>query len=428
MYEGRDINAAGHRAVAVKVFTVEAVGTSAEFDALCDEVEKAQDAPHPNLIALLSLERSFGRACLVMEWAGKRTLVDVLRAQGAVRPSAALDRLGQAIEASEHAAAHGLRPLEFGLNQILVGRPDSTVAGEPASHAREDILKFDALGFKPEVGALPTWAGGITIAPGQSPHSRLTWDVGELAEARCIRALAALFFELVDGAPPPPGLNGSGAGVAANFLSLAPLGEAGNAVLRRGLRPEPDFENARAFYEQLRAAIPASAAKREAAVVDPRSVPLVAPESSTQSRLEDAAETEAPGSRGARASVAGRGRRRLFTPLIAGGGALCALIVVVVVGQMQRPGETPVPPATAAASPTPAPVAKPVEAESVAVRPCRAAGGFNPGADRQSQHACRSGRGGGGRYAEPPTGAVARPGVRFPHRPVGRVARGFSGG
>ena len=143
-----------------------------------------------------------------------------------------------------------MRRLELGLHQILVKLPDSDAPLATAPNVpRTAALKIDALGAAWRIDEL-TWTGVATVLP---PPRRLNRDTSSsidgLVENSQLHALGLLFYELVNGAPPPAGC--TVADRDGDYIGVPILREGGNAVLRRALSLNPRFATDTEFFEAL---------------------------------------------------------------------------------------------------------------------------------------------------------------------------------
>jgi serine/threonine protein kinase len=260
VFQAQDILSGDGRLVAVKAFNPELVITPQDYESLTAEVAKVRGARHANLLEIFALERSCDHACLIMEWGGEVTLVDVLRQRGVITLGEGLALLKQAATAADYASAQDLRRLELGLHQILIttgkaGLLDSAqqIGALLASGSPSIALKIDALGAARNSGDLVTWAGDVTLLPQRVLDRDTRSSIDGLIEGTYLHALGLLFYELINGAPPPAGY--TEAINEGHYPTLPVLGEAGNGIMRRALSANPGFASNGEFFESLARAL-----------------------------------------------------------------------------------------------------------------------------------------------------------------------------
>ncbi len=211
------------------------------------QVEKAAATHHAHLLRVDGIEAVEGASFLVLEWTDGFTLLQLLRSRRELAAAEALTLVSQAAEAIDHAIAHHVTNLEIELHQIFVHFAESpadraTLLHAPLAEWPEFSVKVHPLGISRELGASDTISGQTVV--GSFP----TLGPGEAAPGpRCVRALAAITYELLGGNLSPLGLSDG----QIRYSPLAALSEAGNDVLRRALENEPPFRNAREFHRAL---------------------------------------------------------------------------------------------------------------------------------------------------------------------------------
>ena len=247
LFEARDLSTET-RIVAAKVFHPPWFAAAQDYQRLSAEANKVRAVPHPGLLEIVVVGRWQYAVCLFMEWAGGHTLVDVLRQRGTLSTREALAFLQQAAVVADHACRHDLGWLGFDLRQILIlppgACPTETETNPSPFLSRMPLsgqLKIDAIGRIHCSDEPATWARGVTVTP--APPARPNGPSGgsdSLPESRYLHALAALFYELLSGAPPP--------GI---YAVLPRLCEASNASLRNVLATGCGFGSNVEFFEEL---------------------------------------------------------------------------------------------------------------------------------------------------------------------------------
>ena len=254
VFEGRNLGADGDR-VTITALLPELFSHSGSSDDLSDEVRLIQASTHPHLTRLYALERSDdgNKRFLVEEWMNGGTLADLLAARNGVLPvPEGLRLLGQAAAAVDHAVSRRLKHLDLAIHEVSLHIPASVASPEPAG-PRESVaramngwlswsLKVNPLGAIGEHTELDTWAGEVTLVPGMGAVP------GDGLAATYLRALAALIYELLGGAPGSWRANAAPRG---QYISLPALNEAANGVLRQPFVGEIAFASSRSFYEAL---------------------------------------------------------------------------------------------------------------------------------------------------------------------------------
>ncbi|MEO8350246.1 MAG: protein kinase [Chthoniobacteraceae bacterium] len=211
------------------------------------QVEKAAATHHPHLLRVDGIEAVEGASFLVQEWTDGFTLLELLRSRRELETAEALTLAGQAAEGIDHAITHHLTHLEIELHQVFVRIAEPATDRETLLHAPlaewpEFSVKVNPLGISRELGASDTLTGQTIV--GGFP----TLDRGEaLPGPRCVRALAAVTYELLGGNLSPLGLSDG----QIRYSPLAALSEAGNDVLRQALDREPPFRTTREFHRAL---------------------------------------------------------------------------------------------------------------------------------------------------------------------------------
>ncbi len=279
MFHARD--RAAQREVRLVVLHSELAENSDALTQVEREVENLQKSPHPNLLAVLGIERVEHFSFFIMEWTNGFTLLDALRARQEIDASEVLTLLQQAAHGIDFALSHGLKRLDLTLNQIAIDFSGQSVTSETAVGAWPQFaLKFNALGLTREFATSDTWAGdqtivgGIAAAAGDSGTTNLA--------AKYVRSLAALVYELLGGSLPPVMLASEDSQLAPRYVPLAGLPETGNEVLKRALDPARAFASAQDFFLALQSATAGALKKNggaSSAILKPARASHPAPES-----------------------------------------------------------------------------------------------------------------------------------------------------
>ena len=265
VFQARDLRGEG-QTVALKVLHPELLITPTDHDALRAEIAKVRAAPHhPGLLRLLDFEGARESTYLVTEWSGGLTLVDLLRNRGRLTIAEALQLLKQAASLTDFARANGLDRLELHLHQIFV-LPAGLATGFSSSSNDDETaallaktplavnLLIDPIGLARDDGQLVTWSGDLTLLSSQPPILPGSSDGCEDTRATSyLQSLARVFYELIEGAPPPGGQWPAQSG--GQVFMVPGLGEAGSAILRRGLSAAHGFSTDTEFFEMLARAV-----------------------------------------------------------------------------------------------------------------------------------------------------------------------------
>lgn len=243
------------REVRLVVVTPGLIEDPQAFTTLEHDVEKLQKLEHRNVLQVISLELADVHTLLVMEWTRGFSLVELLRTRREIEPEDTLPIVKQLASAADFATEHQLERVDFALHRLAVDFPemrDTAAADElkrrPVAGWPVFLAKVNPIGFARVLSSSDTWAGGQTIVGGISGEN-LAKTSGE-SMANHLRAVAAVTYELLGGSP----LLGASGGLhnpSGRYVPLAMLSERGNDVLKRALQPDPGFENARAYHEEL---------------------------------------------------------------------------------------------------------------------------------------------------------------------------------
>ncbi len=297
---------------AIKVLHAELIGTAAERDRLGEEVRLIQEASHPQLTRILSLDTLLSQETvfLVEEWLHGFTLLDFLAVRGGALPvEEALRLLEQAAAVADHAENRRLERLDFALHQFhlhfpvpagnMADDPDAARAPMQTLMAQWPAwtLKLNPLGALRKGLEASTWAGDVTLIPGGPASASADNAVGRSSPAvrdLYTRGVAQLVYELLGGAPASPVY---AAERQSKYVSLPALNEEANAVLQRALSESAAFADATEFYTAIGRAsgrgsigVPVAKGFHAPAVLAARHLPLA------RSRVETgAASVERPG-------------------------------------------------------------------------------------------------------------------------------------
>jgi len=234
--------------VRILVLHPEFLGDPTACTGLEREVEKLKPVQHPNLLGVYDFETIEQASFLALEWTNGFSLLELLRARRELAADETLALLRQAAAGVDHALAHGLGGLEFGLHQIFVHFVQpvekdallrAAVSGWP-----EFVVKIYPLAFARDLASSQTWAGGKTMVGDAAAAAHPDAE----ARPRYLQALAALGYELLGGTLSPAALGGT---AAPRCAPLSTLSEEGNEVLRRALDPARSFASAGEFCTAL---------------------------------------------------------------------------------------------------------------------------------------------------------------------------------
>ncbi|MBS0657123.1 MAG: tetratricopeptide repeat protein [Verrucomicrobia bacterium] len=233
----------GMRPVALRAVRAGLMETPAAQEAFQRGASLIAQLNHPGLIGGVSLLQTEGGRVATMEWLESRTLLDLLRARGgSISPAEVGEIIAQLGSACEAAASVGLEGLDLALGQVAIHLPAGAppqgwpaLLAQPLSQWPAWQVKVDALEFSENQAPPPMpcpEAGMMTIVPGQVSLK----DLGKPLGQRYVERLGALAYEMLGGAPhrlDPDRL------AAGGYTSVSAVGEEGNAVLKRALRPGP---------------------------------------------------------------------------------------------------------------------------------------------------------------------------------------------
>jgi len=207
------------------------------LSALERSVEKLVPRPHANVVRVDALETVGDRTFLVLEWFEGASLVELLRARRELEASEVVALLEPLAFAVDHVLAAGSEEIDPGLHHVLItfpNKPDTDWIHEPLAEWPPHAVKVNPFSLRGAVAA------GQTIV--EAPMA-----LSGSATARAVRAVAAIAYELLGGKVSTRALSGEGM----DFKPLSALTEAGNAVLRSALNPEPPFSSSRSFVHAL---------------------------------------------------------------------------------------------------------------------------------------------------------------------------------
>ena len=215
--------ASNSQRVSLKVFYPRGTAAAGDFERIRRDFARLRATPaHPHLVRLLDFGRWRGVVYLAAEWIEGHPLIDLLRRRGALSVPEAVRVARQAAAATDHARTHGLPALDLEPRAILLA------FAEPLPFpAWEQLLGTP-------VERWPVFTLKITprpFAPGSLPKPTL-WVLGSLV------------YELLGHPPSRPG--------GVRRARIAGLGEAGNAILTRGVASAgQDFGGDAGFVEAL---------------------------------------------------------------------------------------------------------------------------------------------------------------------------------
>ncbi len=392
----------GNRAIAVRAIRSGLLDTPTALERFQRNAALISQLNHPGLVGGVSLQQADGGRFATMEWLEARSLLDLLRARGGMVPPGEVQTIiSQIASAAEVAASAGLDGLDLALGQVSLHLPDGPPPGgwdallvKPLAQWPRVQAKINALEFSEKQAPPPMPEADVammTIIPGSmSSDSGASLPAGQ----RYTQRLGALAYELLGGAPhriDPERLAISG------YTSISAIGEEGNAVLKRALRPAPGdaITGPAQFANSLAAALP----KRTAAPPAPEPPATPPPALPTGAPKLPAPPSPPPGPAPQRppAGIPALAQPYVPTPAPApaksGNGALIGGIVgaVVVAGLIatavatRKPKGTdsvnPTPTPSLAIERTPAPTEKPVATGNLSAEDQRAvAGATNVGA------------------------------------------------
>ena len=250
-----------NRKVSLLVLSPNALDDKSSLTSLRETVNLARKAPHPMLREVYSFETYTDCGLVAEEHVTGASLLDLLRARGALTAPELIRLLGLLAPVADHASKHGLRHVDFTLSGIhFVSRQSgdeqsqSQVLRRPLTAWESLHLKVNAIdfGFLPALNA--TVSGMVTLMQSAAPGG---------SEESSVRLLSLLAYELLGG--PRARLDATG-----HYTPVASLTQEGNAVLRRGVIDE--YNTVGELVRNLEAtarASPASARASESAARTP---------------------------------------------------------------------------------------------------------------------------------------------------------------
>src|SRR5208282_5401937 len=210
---------------------------------LRETVNLVRKAPHPMLREIYSFETFSDCNLLAEEYVTGTTLLDVLRARGALTAREIIRLLSLLAPLADHASSHGLQHVDFTLSGIHFASPGSSREGFQSNVLRHPLTaieslhaKVNAINFSFLPALQENLPGMVTLMQGAAAGGSTT--------ASCVRSLSMLAYELLGG--PRAKLDTTG-----HYTPIAALTQEGNAVLRRGLVDE--YKSAAELVRQLEA-------------------------------------------------------------------------------------------------------------------------------------------------------------------------------
>jgi eukaryotic-like serine/threonine-protein kinase len=175
------------RPVALKLLAEHLAGDAAFRSRLLREARLAARLSHPNVVGVYDVGEAEGRPYIVMEYVEGRTLADLLRERGPLRPAEGAALARQASRGLAHAHAAGLVHRDVKPQNLLLGG-DGTLKVADFGIAR--AAETTAL---TQVGTVLGTAA--YLAPEQAAGEEVT-------AAADIYSLGAVLYELLTGRPP----------------------------------------------------------------------------------------------------------------------------------------------------------------------------------------------------------------------------------
>jgi TPR repeat protein/tRNA A-37 threonylcarbamoyl transferase component Bud32 len=232
------------RQVTLLIFNAGFLADKARFTSMEEEVNRLNAAGYPSLRRIYSLESTAHHSFLVEEWIVGPTLLDILRARGALTGPEVVKLLDQLAPLADHATQKNLQTVDLTLSGVQLTYPGLIQAAISTQLLQKPLSAWPALGVK--VAALDfsssgpgadqaTWAGAATLIHG----------VGEGSGPRgsYLRLLTLLAYELLGGQRSVVENTG-------RISPVASLTEGGNLVLRRGITD--DYPGSAAMLAELR--------------------------------------------------------------------------------------------------------------------------------------------------------------------------------
>lgn len=198
------------RVVALKILSTHLAGDKSFVQRFLREAKLAATLAHPNIVAVYDVGQGKGRYYLAMEYVEGETLSDLVKREGPLPESRALEIMRHIADALEHARARELIHRDVKPGNILVsadGAAKLADMGLARSVSTTTTQKTQGL-----VMGTPTY-----IAPEQASGER------DLDTRTDIDALGATFFYTVTGQPPFDGDTVT-AIIRKHLLEPAPLG------------------------------------------------------------------------------------------------------------------------------------------------------------------------------------------------------------
>ncbi len=255
-----------HRRVTLLVLSPELLADTSALTSLRETVNLVRKAPHPMLREIYSFETFSDCNLLAEEYVTGTTLLDVLRARGALTAPEIIRLLSLLAPLADHASSHGLQHVDFTLSGIHFTSRGSSREGfqsnvlrHPLTAIESSHAKVNAINFSFLPALQENLPGMVTLMQGAAAGGSTT--------ASCVRLLSLLAYELLGG--PRTRLDTTG-----QYTPVAALTQEGNAVLRRGLVDE--YKSAAELVRQLEAtatAVPAISRPSDSAGRTPPDIP-----------------------------------------------------------------------------------------------------------------------------------------------------------
>src|SRR5271166_2012987 len=232
-----------HRRVTLLVLSPELLADTSALTSLRETVNLVRKAPHPMLREIYSLESFSDCNLLAEEYVTGTTLLEVLRARGALTAPEIIRLLSLLAPLADHASSRGLQHVDFTLSGIHFTSRGSSREGFQSNVLRHPLTAIESLHAKVnaiDFSFLPALQenlpGMVTLMQGAA--------AGGSTKGSCVRSLSLLAYELLGG--PRAKLDTTG-----HYTPIAALTQEGNAVLRRGLVDE--YKSAAELVRQLEA-------------------------------------------------------------------------------------------------------------------------------------------------------------------------------
>jgi serine/threonine-protein kinase len=250
------------RPVALKVVRAELAGDVRFRDWFLQESQLAAGLDHPSIVPVYSAGDADGVLYLAMRYVDGRTLREVLKDDGALKPDRALRIVRQLAAALDAAHAAGLVHRDVKPANVLL-------TGDPADRTEHAYLADFGLAKRPATADSVTGSGALL---GTISYAAPEQIEGAQVDGRAdIYSLGCLLFECLTGRP-PFSADSDLAVVYAHLQQPAPaistvgrsLPPALDPVVAKALAKKPGdrYRTAGAFVEAARAAFPGSVAPR----------------------------------------------------------------------------------------------------------------------------------------------------------------------